>query len=214
MYQKDIIGHVSIDLVSFPDNSNHSHPLFWAVDLKCEMTDVAAVMPFFDFLIEGEMENVTGHYFVQSAGRSSMVSSKGRLEDIPKLIREERQFVYIPHINYSGVGKMLYKSFFSLCKMRGISFDLEDRKGITFILPDSLQSSIIGLIAMGRSSEESIELMCHTITFISDSFPDKLLNLEQTYSDEQNFGEVLSMIKILHKRQERKKKRINIHSNL
>ncbi len=109
---------------------------------------------------------------------------------------------------------MLYKSFFSMCKMRGISFDLEERKGITFLLPDSLQSSIIGLLAMGRRAEESISLMHNTISFISESFPDKLLNLELTYSDEQNFGEILSMIKILHKRQERKKKRINIHSNL
>lgn len=178
------------------------------------MTEVASVMPFFDFLVQGEMENVSGRYFVQSTGRASAMSSKSRLEDIPRLIREERHFLYLPQIKYSGIGKMLYKSFFSMCKMRGISFDLEDRKGITFLLPDSLQSSIIGLLAMGRSSEESISLMHSTISFISESFPDRLLNLELTYSDEQNFGEILSMIKILHKRQERKKKRINIHSNL
>lgn len=54
LYEKGVIGHVTLDLVSFPDpTSPKSHPLFWAVDLNCHMTDYAAACYFFDFLMEG-----------------------------------------------------------------------------------------------------------------------------------------------------------------
>jgi|LauGreDrversion4_2_1035121.scaffolds.fasta_scaffold33237_3 hypothetical protein len=52
LYSKGIFGHVTVDLVSFPDpTSPQSHPLFWAVDLNCGMTDYATSCLFFDFLM-------------------------------------------------------------------------------------------------------------------------------------------------------------------
>ncbi len=54
LYEKGIIGHVTVDLVAFPDpTSPGSHPLFWAVDLNCCLTDYAGASFFFDFLMEG-----------------------------------------------------------------------------------------------------------------------------------------------------------------
>ncbi len=54
LYDKGVIGHVTLDLVSFPDpTSPKSHPLFWAIDLNCQVTDYAAACYFFDFLMEG-----------------------------------------------------------------------------------------------------------------------------------------------------------------
>lgn len=52
LYEKGIIGHVTVDLVSFPDpTAPNSHPLFWAIDLNCGMTDYSAACFFFDFLM-------------------------------------------------------------------------------------------------------------------------------------------------------------------
>lgn len=52
LYEKGILGHVTVDLVSFPDPTNpNAHPLFWAIDLNCQMTDYAAACSFFDFLM-------------------------------------------------------------------------------------------------------------------------------------------------------------------
>ena len=52
LYSKGIFGHVTVDLVSFPDpTSPQSHPLFWAVDLNCGLTDYATACFFFDFLM-------------------------------------------------------------------------------------------------------------------------------------------------------------------
>ena len=52
LYEKGVIGHVTVDLVAFPDPTNqNAHPLFWAVDLNCNLTDYASASMFFDFLM-------------------------------------------------------------------------------------------------------------------------------------------------------------------
>ena len=56
LYDKGVIGHVTVDLVSFPNvDDPKSHPFFWAVDINCELTDNAAICYFFDILMEGQL---------------------------------------------------------------------------------------------------------------------------------------------------------------
>merc|ERR1711981_191413 len=44
LYEKGLIGHVTIDLVSFPNPSDpNAHPLFWAVDINNEFSENAAI---------------------------------------------------------------------------------------------------------------------------------------------------------------------------
>jgi hypothetical protein len=57
LFEKGVIGHVTVDLVSFPDPLNpKGHPLFWAVDINCYLTDYSAACFFFDFLMEGKLD--------------------------------------------------------------------------------------------------------------------------------------------------------------
>lgn len=66
LYEKGIMGHVTVDLVSFPDpTSPTSHPLFWATDINCHLTDYAAICFFFDFLMEGALDQFTGQYKIE-----------------------------------------------------------------------------------------------------------------------------------------------------
>ena len=56
LYDKNVLGHVTIDLVSFPNTEDPtSHPFFWALDINCELTDFASVTMFFDILMEGQL---------------------------------------------------------------------------------------------------------------------------------------------------------------
>ena len=60
-----MIGHVTIDLLSFPNTEDpSSHPYFWAIDINCELTDFAAVTYFFDILMEGHLNQQTGEYAI------------------------------------------------------------------------------------------------------------------------------------------------------
>ena len=57
LYEKGMIGHVTIDLLSFPNPADpKNHPLFWAVDINHELSDNAAICFFFDILMEGQLE--------------------------------------------------------------------------------------------------------------------------------------------------------------
>jgi hypothetical protein len=86
LYEKGVIGHVTVDLVSFPDPTQpNAHPLFWAVDLNCHMTDYAAACFFFDFLMEGTLDSLTGKYIISNSpeeiSERSRVSSKLSKDD-------------------------------------------------------------------------------------------------------------------------------------
>ena len=68
LYDKGVIGHVTLDLVAFPDpTSPNSHPRFWAIDLNCNLTDYASACFFFDFLMEGKLDQITGKYEINTA---------------------------------------------------------------------------------------------------------------------------------------------------
>jgi len=63
LYEKGVMGHVTVDLVSFPDpTSPNAHPLFWAIDLNCHMTDYAAACYFFDFLMVSNYNFINNNY--------------------------------------------------------------------------------------------------------------------------------------------------------
>ncbi len=89
LYDKGVIGHVTLDLVSFPDpTSPKSHPLFWAIDLNCQVTDYAAACYFFDFLMEGQLDPLTGKYTINNSPdemseRSRLSSRHGQDDQSP-----------------------------------------------------------------------------------------------------------------------------------
>jgi hypothetical protein len=67
LYEKGVLGHVTVDLVTFPDPQKPgSAPLFWATDLNCNLTDNASICHFFDILMEGQIDPETGEYEVES----------------------------------------------------------------------------------------------------------------------------------------------------
>ena len=197
LIDKEIIGNVSVDLVSFPDETGKStHPLFWAVDLDCSLADTASMMTFFDFLMEGNLDLVTGFY-----------SLNGGLADS---VSNLRSFLYMPYIHHPGLGKVLYKTFFYMCRVQGISFDLEERKGTAFMLPDSLQSCVIGLISMAQSPLQVLKLMLETLDFVGSqggSGNVKVGFREESRDDSVSFAEIVSMVKITQKRLTPKPKR-------
>lgn len=46
-----------MDFVAFKDpNDLNAHPLFWAIDIDLHMTDVAGISPFYNFLLDGILD--------------------------------------------------------------------------------------------------------------------------------------------------------------
>lgn len=66
LYEKGVIGHITVDLISFPDpTAEEAHHLFWALDLNFGLTDYASICLFFDILMEGKINQKTGEYNIE-----------------------------------------------------------------------------------------------------------------------------------------------------
>ena len=77
----------------------------------------------------------------------------GRREDYT----EQRSFMYVKHLRHDGLSRIQYKTFFHMCRLRSVSFDLERRMGTTFMLQDCLQSGLIALMTIAEERTESLK---------------------------------------------------------
>lgn len=97
------------------------------------------------------------------------------------------------------------KNFFQLCRIEGVSFDLEKKFGSTFILIDTLKSSI-GLLTTGQSTKTSVKLMTSTLGFLvkqnqkisNDPVKEKEIRFKEKcniISVKSRYDELLSLLK-------------------
>lgn len=74
--------------------------------------------------------------------------------------------MYCKYIFHQGLSTIQYKTFFHMCRLEGISFDLERREGASFILPDCLQSSVLGILTVSDSRFDTCSKMMKAIDFL------------------------------------------------
>ena len=214
--KKGVIGHVSVDLVSFPDpTSPNSHPLFWAVDINWYLTDWAAVWFFFWFLMEGQLDQYTGQYTIdkydgQSVRDSKISLSKASDKRTEADEFEERWFMYCSYIHHLGLATIQYKTFFHMCRLESISFDLEKRRGTTFILSDWLQSGLLSILTVGDNRNELVDKMVESLNFIqAQAGPLPLKNMgDDTRSDDIDVTDVFSKIRLIQKAMNKEAKKL------
>jgi hypothetical protein len=53
-----------------------------------------------------------------------------------------------------------------MCRLEGISFDMESRSGSTFCLFDALQSGVIGMLTIGVHRRAAVSYMTNALSFI------------------------------------------------
>lgn len=184
LYDKSVIGHVTIDLVSFPNTDDRaSHPFFWAIDINCELTDLSAVSYFFDILMEGQLNQQTGEYAINyrkdaddeyieeshtSEGLEDVADPGTGITRIKGHTYEPREFMFCNFLNHSGLSQIQYKTFFHMCRLESISFDMESRTGSTFCLYDSLASGVIGMLTIGQNRKQTVKCMMDALNFIQN----------------------------------------------
>ena len=108
LYEKGLIGHVTIDLVSFPNPSDpNAHPLFWAVDINNELSENAAISSFFDILMEGQLNQETGEYMIDVMKDAEDPMMRHNIEDPNEatslMIKEPRSFMYCSFLHHPGL---------------------------------------------------------------------------------------------------------------
>ncbi len=73
---------------------------------------------------------------------------------------------YIPYFHNPGLNNISFKTFFHICRIEKVSFDLHTLKGVSFQLIDSLQTGLLGLFAVAQDYNEAIVLVKDTLDFL------------------------------------------------
>ena len=183
LYENGMIGHVTVDLVSFPNPTEpNAHPLFWAVDISAYLSDHASICFFFDILMEGQLDAETGDYEIESLedGQTDLTAAQKKealgdmgQDKIAKLAgsfkkKEPRTFMFCNFLHHPGLSTIQYKTFFHMCRLEQVSFDMEKRQGTTFTMYDSLQSAVIGLLCIGVHRKIAANYMIDALNFVQN----------------------------------------------
>jgi len=225
MFAQGVFGYATLDIISFPDpamakqakNEKNINRIFWAVDLNCYMTTNIASTLFFDFLMRGNMDKVSGIYTIPKPildeSETAIVLKKNKNNEAGDDEQEKRCFMYCPFVYHSGLASIQYKTFFHLCRMKGISYDLESKTGTTFILLDSLQTGIMGLITTGRYRRTVVKYMSDALNFImsqAGSVEYKAPNASgDIRPDTMYLSDVASRVRLINRVFEKKHRKIN-----
>ena len=168
--------------ISFYDDFNQRQRL-WAVDLNLGMTRSHIVFTLTNFLLRGNVETASGEYMVRPMASSDLPTAilpnievneeskdftdsekEKELSLLPPL--ETRSYVAIDCLYHPNLGSMQYGSFFNLCRLHGISFDLQQKLGTAFMLTDTLASGIIGLIGVGNDTNDAMKMVRCLLLFV------------------------------------------------
>jgi len=201
--------------VTFPDSSikltgkSTNERLFWAVDLNCFMTNFTGATLFFDFLMNGRVDPVSGIYTIKKT--EAMMTKKG-VESEKESINseavdstdEKRCFMYFPFVFHPGLNSIHYKTFFHLCRLKSISYDLENKMGTTFILLDNLQTGVLGLFTIARYRRTVVKYMHEALSFVVHQAGnlDSKYNMQDGLGDSRNdgilFNDIYSRVKLIN----------------
>ena len=150
------------------------------------MTRSHIVFTLTNFLLRGNVETASGEYMVRPMASSDLPTAI--LPNIEAAVNEEskdftdsekekelsllppletRSYVAIDCLYHPNLGSMQYGSFFNLCRLHGISFDLQQKLGTAFMLTDTLASGIIGLIGVGNDTNDAMKMVrCLLLLFV------------------------------------------------
>ena len=78
----------------------------------------------------------------------------------------KRSYVLVPGFYHPGLAALKYSSFFKLCRLHGIAFDLAKRRGPVLLLVDSLASGVVGAVTEGANKLDALRLCHKFLTFV------------------------------------------------
>ncbi|KDO28304.1 hypothetical protein SPRG_06354 [Saprolegnia parasitica CBS 223.65] len=217
MYASGIIGYASIDYVAFLDvktvngKAGPPHLRLWALQLLPCLTPTAMSFVLFTFLSCATLDAATGRSFLPlPAPRPSSLAGPPATETqlaVEKILGEsspaatmgaERAYIAHEYIFHPNMATLQYAVFFNMCRVHGVSFDLQKSIGAAFVLADSLTAGVVGLLCIGESDKEAVRLTRAALELIGDQVgvqpaPDAL-----TGERLGNFAAVLGAIRLRH----------------
>ena len=183
-YQRNIIGHVGVDFVSFLDHEGLLR--VWAVDLNLRLTHSALTFGFFHFLVNGQFDAATGLYHAPPG-----IGAAGRGGEL-----QQRCYVMNELLFHPQLFAVHHSAFFNLCRLKGVSFDLQERTGTVFNLMDSFVGGVLGILTVGTTLLDALRKFADCLDFIQKQVGPATTK-STTQSNEVSFKDVIKAIKQL-----------------
>lgn len=141
LFSEEVIGYFTIHFVAFQTQRERSPLCLWATELELGMN------PF-----------VVGHFLHKTISKPATITSKQHAgQDV------EQTYFLVPQLNYDGLTAFKFSSYFKLCRLYGLSFNVHTGIGVLIILIDSLASGILGIIVEGTNR---LEVLGSTLKFL------------------------------------------------
>ena len=102
-----------------------------------------------------------------------------------------------------SLASVQYGSFFKLCRMQAVSFDLETLTGLMFLLFDSLSAGVLGMVAAGEHAADSLDKLAAGFQFIKANIGNPAAYNEVNLADLDGFdvseegGGMVSFVRML-----------------
>ena len=185
-YERGIVGHLGVDFVSFVDSAGHLR--LWAVDLNLRLTHTAVTFSFFDFLAGGRWDPTHGRYTMGDHEKLGGVADGG-----PDL--QPRAYVMNEMMYHPQLPQLHHSAFFNLCRLKGVSFDLQERTGTVFNLMDSFVGGVLGILTVGSSLLDALRKFADCLDFMQKQVGPATSGKPPTMTHEVTFRDVIKAIK-------------------
>jgi len=117
------------------------------------MTHSALTFGFFHFLVNGHFDPHTGLYHTTQAGDCMVTDT-------------QRSYVMNELLFHPQLFSIRHSVFFNLCRLKGVSFDLQERTGTVFNLMDSFARGVIGILTVGKTLLDALRKFADCLDFI------------------------------------------------
>ncbi|XP_016143366.1 IQ motif-containing protein H [Sinocyclocheilus grahami] len=144
--QRSIMGHVSLDLVTFLDPSNLEQQV-WAIDLDLGYSNQLAMTQLMLMMTRGTLDCRTSKLEVPPPVRDVKSSVRNaRVKTKAQTAVTNRFAVMCTRLLHTNLSLVYYSTFFLMCKAQGIGYDVKARQGTVFALHDSRDRRSLGML--------------------------------------------------------------------
>lgn len=102
-----------------------------------------------------------------------------------------------------------------MCRLRNISFDLEQRQGSTFMLQDCLQAGLVAMMTIGPDRVDCLRMMSDALKFVEELAGNASLmrteklgsGPDEARTDEVDCADVVSSVRLIYKTYQKRAER-------
>uniref|UniRef100_A0A8C1JZ77 IQ motif containing H n=1 Tax=Cyprinus carpio TaxID=7962 RepID=A0A8C1JZ77_CYPCA len=164
--QRSIMGHISLDLVTFLHSSNLEQQV-WAIDLDLGYSNQLAMTQLMLMMTRGMLDCCTSKLEVPPPVRDVKSSIRNaRAKTKAQTSVTNRFAVMCTRLLHTNLSLVYYSTFFLMCKAQGIGYDVKARQGTVFALHDSRDRRSLGMLTISEDLQGALLTFAHNLSII------------------------------------------------